>query len=229
MAIRALPANRSVDRMPSSSEVKKQRRLDLLAIGACPGHPDSSVLPGKSFCARCAKLRAKARTTPAGVAYRASEGALESQRQRNRTLKARLHRANYRRTEKGRAVRRRTERKARATRVEYRLRKNLRARFWRALNAQACSKRESTLALWGCSVDELKTRLERQFRPGMTWANWGRDPGTWQIDHIKPLASFDLADLEQQRAACHYSNLQPLWHDDHLRKSIAENRALSWT
>lgn len=68
----------------------------------------------------------------------------------------------------------------------------------------------------GCSVEELKKHLESKFQPGMTWDNHGLHG--WHIDHIKPLASFDLTDLEQVRQACHYTNLQPLWAKDNLRK-----------
>ena len=68
----------------------------------------------------------------------------------------------------------------------------------------------------GCSIAELRQHLERQFKPGMTWENWGL--GGWHIDHIRPLASYDLSDTEQVRAACHYTNLQPLWAGDNIRK-----------
>lgn len=67
----------------------------------------------------------------------------------------------------------------------------------------------------GCSVNELKIHLEKQFQSGMTWEN----QGTWHIDHIIPLSKFDLNDREQFLKACHYSNLQPLWATDNIKKS----------
>jgi HNH endonuclease. len=50
----------------------------------------------------------------------------------------------------------------------------------------------------------------------MSWDNYGRDG--WHIDHIRPCASFDLTDPEQQRQCFHYTNLQPLWAADNIRK-----------
>ena len=66
----------------------------------------------------------------------------------------------------------------------------------------------------GCSIKDLKIHLEQQFQEGMNWDNYG----SWHIDHIKPLASFDLAKREQLLEACNYNNLQPLWAKDNLSK-----------
>ena len=38
------------------------------------------------------------------------------------------------------------------------------------------------------------------------------------IDHIKPLCAFNLMDVEQQKLAFHYTNLQPLWWRENLTK-----------
>jgi len=65
----------------------------------------------------------------------------------------------------------------------------------------------------GCTIDELKLYLEAQFEPWMTWDNYGYYG--WHIDHIKPLANFDLTNRDQFLEACHYTNLQPMfWHDN---------------
>lgn len=66
----------------------------------------------------------------------------------------------------------------------------------------------------GCSMANLIVHIEQQFQPGMSWDNYGK----WHIDHIKPLSSFDLTDEVQCGAACHFSNLQPLWAADNIRK-----------
>jgi len=68
----------------------------------------------------------------------------------------------------------------------------------------------------GCSIAELKQHLESKFKDGMTWQNWTIDG--WHIDHIKPLARFDLTNREQFLEACHYTNLQPLWAMDNYKK-----------
>lgn len=68
---------------------------------------------------------------------------------------------------------------------------------------------------FGCSVDDLILHIESIFLDGMTWDNHGK----WHIDHIKPCCAFDLTDPKQQRDCFHYSNLQPLWAVDNLKKS----------
>ena len=100
--------------------------------------------------------------------------------------------------------------------VPFRLAAKLRTRLNMAVRKS--SKAGSAVRDLGCTVDELKSYLESRFTPGMTWNNYGRGSGKWNIDHIVPLASVDLTDRDQFLKVCHYSNLQPLWWIDNLRK-----------
>jgi hypothetical protein len=68
----------------------------------------------------------------------------------------------------------------------------------------------------GCSIPELKTYLESKFQEGMSWENWGIYG--WHIDHIIPLDAFNLTNREEFLKACHYTNLQPLWAEENLKK-----------
>ena len=77
-------------------------------------------------------------------------------------------------------------------------------------------KSTCTLELLGCTVEEFRAHLGARFKPGMTWENQGRYG--WHVDHIRPCASFDLTDPEQQRICFHYTNLQPLWAEENMSK-----------
>lgn len=96
---------------------------------------------------------------------------------------------------------------------EYRLKVLLRNRFKRAIKNNF--KSSSVMDLIGCTIQELRDYLKERFVDGMTWENYGE----WHIDHIKPCASFDLSDPKQQQECFHYSNLQPLWGIDNLKKA----------
>lgn len=99
----------------------------------------------------------------------------------------------------------------------FRARRSLTARLGTVLRRQRAGKASGTMSLVGCSIEELVTHLERQFAEGMGWDNYGRDG--WVIDHIRPCASFDLTDPEQQRACFHFTNLRPLWWDKNRAKA----------
>jgi hypothetical protein len=88
----------------------------------------------------------------------------------------------------------------------------LRSRFLQSLDGK--KKIYSPLKLLGCSVAFLKKYLEKYFKSGMSWSNYGR----WHIDHIRPCASFDLSRPSEQRKCFHYTNLQPLWAKENLSK-----------
>lgn len=105
------------------------------------------------------------------------------------------------------------KRKTRAT-VRGKLESVLRTRLYQVIGGYA--KCETTLKLVGCSMEFLRGWLESRFRGGMSWENYGYRG--WHIDHIKPCASFDLSVDEQQKLCFHYTNLQPLWASENLKK-----------
>ena len=89
---------------------------------------------------------------------------------------------------------------------------SLRKRMRQVLKGNVkCAK---TFELLGCSAEEWKVHLEKQFKDGMSCDNYG----DWEIDHIRPCASFNLELEEDQRACFHYSNTQPLWQSENASK-----------
>ena len=100
-----------------------------------------------------------------------------------------------------------------ATDVNYKLRQIIRIRLNKAIKNN--QKRGSAVKDLGCSIEYLKKYLEAQFELGMTWNNHG----DWHIDHIEPLAGFNLDNREELLQAVHYTNLQPLWAEENLKKS----------
>jgi len=94
--------------------------------------------------------------------------------------------------------------------------KILRLRIWKAIRDNYSEKSFNTIELLGCTIQEAKEHLEKQFKEGMTWENHGING--WHIDHIIPCASFDLTDPEQQKKCFHYTNLQPLWAKENMSK-----------
>lgn len=98
----------------------------------------------------------------------------------------------------------------------WRMGRKLRTKIWKIINNAGGKKAFKTVELLGCSVVELRVHLESLFSSGMSWDNYGQ-PG-WEIDHIRPVSSFDLTDKEQQKKCFHFSNLQPLWGIDNNHK-----------
>ena len=100
------------------------------------------------------------------------------------------------------------------TDINFKLACSLRTRLGKAIKRGP--KRGSAIKDLGCTIPELKQYIESKFQEGMTWEN--HSFSGWHIDHVIPLASFDLTDRDQFLKACHYTNLQPLWAEDNLKK-----------
>ena len=99
--------------------------------------------------------------------------------------------------------------------VIHRIKHNIRSRIRTILKQN--TKTGSAIRDLGCTLEELKQHLEKQFKPGMTWENYGRKG--WEIDHIVPLSRFNLTNREEFLKAVNYMNLQPLWRSENRKKS----------
>lgn len=108
----------------------------------------------------------------------------------------------------------------RKTDFNFRILDSLRSQLYIVL--QGNRKNKTTVKLVGCSIEFLKQWLEKKFKSGMTWKNYGKGDKKWVIDHIKPCVSFDLSKSREQHKCFHYTNLQPLWWKDNLTKGKNE-------
>jgi hypothetical protein len=97
---------------------------------------------------------------------------------------------------------------------EGRLKRRLMSRIWSAMKSQRVN-RSGTFAVVGCTPEQLRQHIEKQFQTGMSFDNYG----AWHVDHIRPCASFDLNDPAQFAECFNWRNLQPLWASDNLKKS----------
>jgi hypothetical protein len=99
------------------------------------------------------------------------------------------------------------------TDILFRLSRNMRSRLRSFLKSEKIVKKTKTMDIVGCESHFLKEHLEQKFQQGMSWDNYG----VWHIDHIIPLSSANSE--EEIYKLCHYTNLQPLWGIDNIKKS----------
>jgi hypothetical protein len=96
----------------------------------------------------------------------------------------------------------------------FKIKNNVRVRLYKFLKLKNITKNNKTFNIVGCTPIFLKEYVENQFTNGMSWDKMGQ---YIHIDHIKPLSL--AKDEKEVYELCHYSNLQPLWSEDNLKKS----------
>lgn len=96
-------------------------------------------------------------------------------------------------------------------RLKRRICNNIRGSFKRALNGIHV-KKSTSLDILGCSMDKFVKYISAQFTEGMSLENQGE----WHLDHIIPISSANSK--EEIYRLCHYTNYQPLWAEDNLKK-----------
>ena len=89
----------------------------------------------------------------------------------------------------------------------------LRSSILQGLKRGNYKKNSRTAEILGCSFEEFKAHIEKQFPRDMTWDN----SALWQYDHIIPVSS--ATSEEEVLRLNHYTNFQPLWEEDNREKS----------
>jgi len=75
-------------------------------------------------------------------------------------------------------------------------------------------KSKSAIKLLGCTIDQFRNHIEKQFEENMSWQNHGE----WHFDHIKPCNTFDLSNEKEVEKCFHYTNIRPLWATENLKR-----------
>lgn len=102
--------------------------------------------------------------------------------------------------------------------IQYKIGQLLRSKLYFVLRGK---KRKSFMKYLGCTLDELKIHLEKQFLPEMNWLNHGE---IWEIDHIEAIANFDLT-IESEKEKCfYYTNLMPRFKTTKIAEQFGSNQ-----
>lgn len=177
-------------------------------------HKDKSRPQGISYiCKLCDRIKFKSWVTKNKEHYKktVSEWAKNNKNPERSRKNAKLYRLRHK--EKIRKDKNEYEKRKMKTDIHYRIKKLARKRINNALKHKRTNER--TEKLLGCTIQEYAKYIESLFKVGMSWDN----QNLWEIDHIIPCVAFDLNDPEQQKKCFHYSNVQPLWKEDHKIKT----------
>lgn len=146
---------------------------------------------------------------------------------KNNPEKSKAIYARYRKTEKRRLIARDWARKNRVnglkrfverynTDPQFNLAIKFRRRVYMAVRNQFTTKAKKTIELLGTTYPQFKKYVENKFTEGMSWKKVLS--GEIHLDHIKPVSLFNLSDVNEQKKAFNYKNMQPMWAKDNLKK-----------
>ena len=94
----------------------------------------------------------------------------------------------------------------------YNFKVRLRKRIRESIKRRGYTKKSKTYDILGIDFMGFRSHIENLFLEGMTWDNHGE----WHYDHIIPLCS--ATTYEEVIKLNHYTNFQPLWAEDNLKK-----------
>ena len=194
-----IACKKTYDRKRKEAKLQDHQNDPTYEGAACVKCNNTKRYSANDRCIKCDVLRAKISN---------------KKRQKNGKANAYSKKRRLQNLTKARAYGRQYMAQRSATDPIFHLSNLIRGSLYKALAKGQLSKEAQTTQILGCSYEELRTHLENQFWPGMTWENMGRSG--WAVDHIIPLAPAKTK--EDILKLSHFSNLQPLWFDDNSKK-----------
>lgn len=168
-------------------------------------HRSSTIKSGHiARCKECIRLRHQEYYKRPGVKERVAEN------RRKYRKNPEYRKKEYQYSIKYQANRRKSD-------LVFKIGNNLRTRIGNFIRKKEFNKTNKTLDWLGCSFNEFKKYLEERFQEGMTWDNYGIHG--WHVDHIIPLSTAKTE--EDLPKLFHYTNLQPLWAIDNIKKGAS--------
>lgn len=150
------------------------------------------------------------------------EELLKRQSQYNKTRRKKTKAYNRKYREENRQRINQYFRNKRAQDPSFRMRGAMYGMLSRCLKASGGAKRDKTYDLLGYTPAQLVDHIERQFKKGMSWSNYGE----WHIDHITPLKWFFENGIDDPAAINCLTNLAPEWALDNCRKGGRKEKLL---
>jgi hypothetical protein len=99
----------------------------------------------------------------------------------------------------------------------YKLINNFRTAIYQVLKENNVQKNGHYFEILKYSPEDLIVHLERQFKDGMNWDNYGE----WHVDHVLPISRHNIQEIgdEEFMKCWSLNNLQPMWGEENIRKS----------
>ena len=110
-------------------------------------------------------------------------------------------------------------RESRRVNLNVKVAKIARNQVYRIVSQAKIKKVGKTFDVLGYSVDDFIRHMEGLFSEEMNWGNYG---DVWEIDHVKPIMSFDIKSMKDVSEVNALSNLMPILKQDHKLKTIQD-------
>jgi CMP-N-acetylneuraminic acid synthetase len=121
--------------------------------------------------------------------------------------------------EQGKKHRQSESYKKRCSLPKYRIFRNISQYIKTILSNHGLSKNGKSKMLYiNCTKDFFYSYVELQFKPGMTWDNYGNKSNNWSLDHFLPKEAFNILNQQEQDICLNWRNCQPMWHTENESK-----------